>query len=245
MTGSDFKVVFISPLYNAADNLPALCNSLQSQTDHDAWRHVIIDDMSSDGPEIQIANINAARTHVTPHMIWRNSEKKYALRNIVETARVYQNEPNTIIATVDGDDQLCNNNTVALLRKAYESGADVVWTAHRWDTNGMNISREMPTNVNPYVWPWCSSHLRTFRASLLKGISDRNFQDHNGTWFKRGYDQALMLPLLHQTRRRLYLPDVCYLYRIDSKSIPAAERNYCEKAQLSTVNLVRARGFLK
>lgn len=238
----DFQVIFVSPCFKAQENIDALCKSITSQSDF-RWQHFVIDDASGMNLDIFKQNDNfvtgSKRIYIT------NTERKYALRNIIETARLFQDMPNTIIATVDGDDQLCNDNTVGLLRNAYKQGADVAWTAHRWDTNGMNISREMPSNVNPYVWPWCSSHLRTFRASLLKGISDRNFQDYKGEWFRRGYDQALMLPLLSLTPNRLYIPDVCYLYNIDSKSIPAGERNWSERAQLSTVNFVRARGFVK
>lgn len=238
----DFQVVFISPCFRAQENIDNLRKSINTQVDF-RWQHFIVDDMSGMNLDVAMQSdhfvTGSKRIYVT------NEERKYALRNIVEIARLYQNMPNTVIATVDGDDQLCNDNTVGILRKAYESGADVVWTAHRWDTNGMNISREMPSHVDPYAWPWSSSHLRTFRASLLKQVPDVNFQDHAGQWFRRGYDQALMLPLLSLTRNRLYVPEVCYLYNIDSKSIPAAERNYSERAQLSTVNFVRARGFCR
>ena len=109
----------------------------------------------------------------------------------------------------------------------------------------MNISRDMPAHVDPYSWPWCTSHLRTFRASMLKNISDKNFQDTSGNWFKRGYDQALMLPLLHLTDKRKYVDKVCYRHNIDSSSIPADKRVWSEMEQISTINLVRARGFLK
>ena len=108
----------------------------------------------------------------------------------------------------------------------------------------MNISRTMPENVNPYQWPWCSSHLRTFRSSLLDKIKDSNFKDWRGQWFKRGYDQALMLPILSLTKNRYFLNDVCYKYNIESVSLPAAQRDKCERDQISTVNFVRARGFV-
>ena len=103
----------------------------------------------------------------------------------------------------------------------------------------------MPTNVNPYQWPWCTSHFRTFRANLLKHVKDKNFLDANEKWFERGYDQALMLPLLSLTKNRKYIDEICYLYNIDSSSIPKDERNWHEMKQISTINFVRARGFLK
>ena len=175
----------------------------------------------------------------------QNKEKKYALRNIVEVARKYQDDNDVIIGTIDGDDSLCNVDTVEIVLSEYENGADVVWTGHKWDINGMNISRDMPAKVNPYQWPWCTSHFRTFRASLLSKVPDSNFKHVSGKWFERGYDQALMLPLLSLTNKRKYVDETCYLYNIDSSSIPEDKRNWCEMEQISTINMVRARGFLK
>ena len=173
----------------------------------------------------------------------KNHEKHYALKNIVTAARAYQEDDDTVIGVIDGDDALCNSRTISLILSEYESGADVVWTGHRWDINGLNISKEMPNNVNPYQWAWCTSHFRTFRSSLLKNISDKNFKNTAGEWFERGYDQALMLPLLAQTQNRKYVDEVCYLYNIDSVSVD--DRDWAEIKQLSTINMVRARGFLK
>ena len=107
----------------------------------------------------------------------------------------------------------------------------------------MNISKPMPPNVDPYSWGWCSSHLRTFKSNLLSSIKDDNFKDLYGNWFERGYDQALMLPVLHVANKRKYLSEVCYRYNINSVSIK--DRSWEEKKQHSTVNIIRSRGFLK
>ena len=79
----------------------------------------------------------------------------------------------------------------------------------------------------------------------LRKISIKNFQDMEGNWFKRGYDQALLLPILSLTEKRRYIDVVCYLYNIDSASIPSNQRDWCEATQIATVNLVRSRGLLK
>jgi glycosyltransferase involved in cell wall biosynthesis len=171
-----------------------------------------------------------------------NNVRCHALKNVVSVSRKHQDDPNTIIAIIDGDDELCNDDAVKLIIDAYEKGGDVVWTSHKWDVNGLNISKSMPSNVDPYQWPWCSSHLKTFRATLLKKISDKNFQDHRCEWFKRGYDQCLFLPLLYQTKNRVHIPEICYLYKINSVSMPT--RDWNENIQLQTINFIRARGFL-
>ena len=174
-----------------------------------------------------------------------NKEKKWALLNFIETARQYiaNNSEDVIIANIDADDSLCNENTVDLLLSAYDEETDAVWTAHSWDINGMNISKDLPEKVNPYHYPWCSSHLKTFRSTILLKIRNENFQDLDGNWFKRGYDQALYLPILYLSRKRKFLNEVCYLYRINSSSMKV--RDWNEKVQLDTVRLVRARGFVK
>lgn len=233
------RVKFITACRNAASNIAELVGSVTSQEVGD-WTLTLIDDASTDGTREEMRRAAAGDSRIE---VIENDERKHALRNIVEAARAAHDD--SVIATLDGDDVLCNPRTVGLLLGEYQRGADVVWTAHRWDTNGMNISGHMPDGVDPYAWPWVSSHLRTFRKTLIDGISDSNFKDTRGQWFKRGYDQALMLPVLKVASRRVFLPEVCYQYNINSSSIPVGERNWAERDQISTVNIVRARGFLR
>ena len=231
------RVLFVIPCFNAEKNLENIGASLISQTS-DEWDAIIIDDMSKDNTFEKAKLFRKDKFTVV-----KNTEKKYALRNIVETARQFEDLDDIIIAVIDGDDYLCNDNTVDILIDSYRKGNDVVWTGHRWDINNLNISREMPNHVDPYSWPWSSSHLRTFKSSLLSKIKDNNFKDNTGEWFMRGYDQALMLPLLRVCKSRKYIDEICYAYNINSVSIPF--RDYEEMSQISTINIVRARGFLK
>lgn len=234
-------IVFVVPSFNALKNIDALVSSIYSQTDKD-WRIIYIDDVSDDEFKFD-DSINVFELLDEKIDVIINVEKKYALRNIVDNVKRLCDDDD-IVAVVDGDDQLCNINTVSLLKDAYlDPDVDVVWTAHKWDTNGINVSKDMPQGINPYQWEWCSSHLKTFRAKLLRNIPESNFKDMNGKWFQRGYDQALMLPLLYKSKKRKYIPDVCYQYNINSCSIN--DRDWSERRQLNTVNLVRARGYLK
>lgn len=235
-------LTFIIPCYNAAPNIHDLVQSLRAQSDPD-WCAIFIDDCSIDETKEALKEAALSDNRIA---IVIGTERMYALYNIVQASRTVAANADgdeRIIAIIDGDDQLCNTETVRLVKEAHSQQGTVAWTAHRWDINDMNISREMPQNVNPYQWPWCSSHLRTFDARLLDLISDDNFKDNKGVWFQRGYDQALMLPLLTVAKARKYIPEVCYLYRIRSCSVD--DRDWAERKQLATVNLVRARGFLK
>ena len=233
------KIVFIIPAFNAAPHVADLVNSLKTQTNPN-WEAVFIDDMSDDDT---IFMINHQTGNDERFTLIVNKEKKWALKNVVENARKIKNN---IIAILDGDDAICNTNTVQYLLDAYKDpDVDTVWTAHKWDINNMNISKDFPESlpVNPYEYPWVTSHLKTFRSHLIHMINDDNFKDLDGEWFRRGYDQALYLPLLYLSKKRKFLNEVCYLYRINSNSMKV--REWKEQDQLKTVKIVRARGFIK
>jgi len=235
------KLVIITPSFNAKDNINNVCLSIDAQTDT-RWEHIIIDDVSDEDKKID----DTVLTKHENRKIIFNDEKKYALRNIIEVARQYQDDDDVIIGTVDGDDQLSNDAVIGWVLKAYEENPeiDVLWTAHEWDVNEkMNVSRPMPEKVDPYEYPWCASHFRTFRANLLKKVSDENFKDWDGMWFRRGYDQALMLPLLWVGRQRGYIEDVCYLFKLNSTSIPLQQRKELDIEQIRNTTYIRARGF--
>jgi glycosyltransferase involved in cell wall biosynthesis len=234
------KVVFIVPMFNAAPHIKCLIESLQDQTDSN-WSAILIDDMSDDDTIFMANHCSGNDERIS---VVSNKEKKWALKNVVDNARSI--EQNNIVAVLDGDDAICNNKTVELILSAYQDDdVGTVWTAHKWDINNINISKALPDNppVNPYQYPWVTSHLKTFRASLLNKIHDDNFKDMYGEWFKRGYDQALYLPLLYLSKKRAYIDEVCYLYRINSNSMK--HREWKEQDQLNTVKLVRSRGFIE
>ena len=234
------KIIFITPVYNAKPHLPDLIESLQEQTNEN-WELHIVDDLSTD--DSYEYSLNVAKSDKRIKVI-KNTEKCWALKNVIKVARNFENDDDVILATLDGDDALCNENTVDLILNEYKNNnLDALWTAHSWDINGMNISGDLPEKINPYHYPWVSSHLKTWRGSVLKNISDDNFKDLDGQWFKRGYDQALYLPILLLAKERKFLDEICYLYRINSNSIQ--KRDKAEKEQLDTVKLVRYRGYIK
>jgi glycosyltransferase involved in cell wall biosynthesis len=234
------KVVFIVPMFNAAPHVGELIKSLQEQTNPN-WKAVLIDDLSDDDTIFMANHCSGNDERIT---VIANKEKKWALKNVVDNARNVN--LNDVIAVLDGDDALCNERTVELILNEYQDDdVGTVWTAHKWDINNLNISKELPDvpPVNPYEYPWVTSHLKTFRASLIHDIHDDNFKDMYGDWFKRGYDQALYLPLLYLSIKRKYIDEICYLYRINSNSMK--HREWKEQDQLKTVKIVRARGYVK
>ena len=245
------KVIFATPMYNASYHLEELYESLEEQTNED-WLWYIINDMSDDDSgKIASEIVNKDKLGRVRHVKHLPYARRYALKNLVLFLTRLNWKPgfddidDFIIAVVDGDDCICNENLVDRLYTEYNKNErlDALWTSHSWDINGMNISRELPGNLNPYQYPWVSSHLKTFRLTTFNKVSQLNYVDLSGEWFKRGYDQALYLPILHEARERMFLDEVSYIYRINSNSLKT--RKWKEKDQMDTVRLVRARGYVK
>ena len=227
-------------MFNASNHLEELIQSVKEQTSSD-WEHIIIDDMSTDDSYEKALSLTSGDDRFR---VIKNKDKKWALRNVVGVAREYQNRDDVVIANLDADDCLCNQSTVDLIISNYNNYfLNAAWTSHTWDINGLNISQNFPSQkVDPYDYPWVSSHLKTWRASVMRKICDKNFKNLNDEWFIRGYDQALFLPVLHVAKNFKHIDEVCYLYRINSKSIKV--RDWNEKSQMDTVRLVRSRGFI-
>ena len=84
------KLVFISPCFNAEQNLENLIKSVKSQSD-DRWEHIFIDDISTDNTWKKLEELVGDDDRFR---LIRNKEKKFALKNIIEVAREYQNQDN-------------------------------------------------------------------------------------------------------------------------------------------------------
>ena len=119
------KVVFITPFYNASRNFETLISSISDQENQN-WEHIFVDDMSTDNSVEVLKNLTKEDSRFS---VISNKEKKFALRNIVDAARRFQDDEDVIIAVIDGDDSLCNTKTVDFLISEYSQGSEVVWTA--------------------------------------------------------------------------------------------------------------------
>ena len=171
-----------------------------------------------------------------------NTEKHWEIRNIVEALK--ECDSNDIICRLDGDDWLCDCDALTMINHRYhELNVGALWTAHRWSFSTRNISGPLPKYANPYEHPWVSSHLKTFRKSLIENVKDENFRCEDGNYFKRIGDQTIYLPVLHQAAGNWhYEPTVTYHYTIDLS--PRTFQTGDAKFQRDEGEYLRARGFI-
>lgn len=237
----EHKFVFIVPVFNAAKTIQQMLMSIVCQT-YPHWRIIIRDDMSTDDTVDKIQKLSKLfgiedRVHITV-----NDRKHWEVENIVKMLPLV--DPHEIVCRIDGDDWLCDLDALALINAEYKrTGADVLWTAHRWSFTRHNISEALPRNADPYRHRWVSSHLKTFRKVLIEGVKDENFRGQDGQYYKRIGDQALLLPVLHRAGGNwVYFDIVAYHYSIVLK--PETFQSDDAKFQQQEALFLRQRGFI-
>lgn len=228
------------PAFNASNTIVQSLLSVVAQT-HNDWKIIIRDDLSTDGtPEIA-RNFAHHLGLVDKIDIQVNSTKKWEVQNVLEM--ISQCEEDDVICRLDADDWLTDTDILTILNHRYDvEGFEAVWTAHRWGFSSMNISSPLPDGVDVYSHPWVTSHFKTFRKSLITGVSEDNFRGQDGNYFKRIGDQAIYLPVLHRARKRLFEPVVAYHYTIDMQ--PETFQTEDAKFQKSEAEYLRSRGFV-
>ena len=235
------RLNIIVPCRYAADNLFRLVKSVKDQT-HEDWRMYIAVDFDRGTADMAYAiALDDDRIEVVA-----TETRLYALKNIINTIDHFRIQGPTGI--IDGDDYLSRTDTFEMVVKEYEKGHQIVWTDMVSDDPYFESNNQQhPIGADPYTSPWVSSHFRTFDSTLLSYIDLRNFKDTEGNWFKRGYDQVLMLPLLHVCNNLglsyKYIDEPCYMYRHTGSSTPKEEHTG-GRLESSIVNFVRARGYV-
>lgn len=251
---NDNTFVFVAPMFNASATLGQMLASVCTQS-YPNWKVILIDDMSDQHEAIhQNEIINSWRDMTQPgwrgmngdfkhdkiHVIW-NDDKKWEVANVLHGIGMC--DDNDVVCRIDGDDYLTDLDALVILNAAYnQTGADIVWSNHRWGFSDKNISGPMPVDADPYSYPWVSSHLKTFRKRLINDINDANFRGEDGQYIRRTGDQAIFLPLLSRTKKRLHVPRCLYHYTI--QDIPETYQTDDAKFQRDEALFLRARGYV-
>jgi glycosyltransferase involved in cell wall biosynthesis len=243
----DNKFCFIAPMYNASKYLPQLLHSICGQS-YDNWKLILIDDVSSESEKEKSKSIIKDFQSIFDKKyenkivdVW-NVEKKWEVSNVL--SGLVQCDDNDIICRIDADDWLVDLDALSIINSVYTSSqCDLLWSAHRWGFSDKNISGPMPNDADPYLYPWVSSHLKTFRKQLLNNVNDENFRNEDGEYVRRAGDQAIYLPALYNSKKKFFLPRVLYHYTIDD--MPETYQTDDAKFQKSEADFLRKRGYVK
>lgn len=245
---------FVAPMYNASKYVGQMLSSVMAQS-YDNWNVIIIDDCSS--PEERKAsqkiiltfqellkNLGKDSDRIKVH--WNEDDasrgKQWEVSNVL--FGISQCADDDIICRIDADDWLTEVDALSILNFVYnQANADALWTSHRWGYSDKNISGPMPQGVNPYEYPWVSSHLKTFRKRLLNNVKDENFRGDDGGYIRRAGDQAIYLPALYNAKIKGFIPRVMYHYTIDD--VPETYQTQDAFFQRDEALFLRSRGYIR
>jgi FkbM family methyltransferase len=227
---SDYKqnrereIIVISPFYNCRDYITRCIESVAAQ-DYDNYRHILIDDCSTDDTVEIVAEFidNLPENLRYKFELCVNAENHGAVRNQIVTMRSIAND-DAIIMLLDGDDSLVNDNTIFdYFNTVYADGAEFTYGSC-WSMvdNIPLISQPYPDSVRKnrgyrqhhFNWMLPYTHLRTFKKKLINDLSDDLFKDKNGNWYKAGGDGAVFYAMIEAADpdRVRCLQDIVYNY---------------------------------
>lgn len=227
----------IVPCYKPTrESLTRLYASIRSQSRFDSFIHVIVDgEHDKDHYPVTTYSLFVNDGNCKVDLL---GKRNYALKNIIDHM-----PEKGLVGIIDGDDQLIDWQAIEMVEKEYEAGNKIIWTDHVWNKNGANQSGPYDRSISPYKHPWVTSHFRCFDAELFHLVNKKNFNDPEGNIFKRCYDQALMLPMLHIANVKglpiKYIPRITYLYT-GNFEIGGEGHKY----QMELAEFIRQRGYI-
>jgi len=127
---------------------------------------------------------------------------------LASTARADDDE---VIVSLDGDDWLLPG-ALERVQREHDAGALVTYGSFVYADGRPGFAAP----ANPATIrrdPWTATHLKTFRAGLLRRIQREHLQDARGVWLEHARDMALMFPLIEMAGERAkFIPDVLCVY---------------------------------
>lgn len=233
-------IAIVSTFYNAANYVARCIESVATQ-DYSNYRHILIDDCSTDNTIDVVRGTIAAlpielRARFT---VITNKVNRGAVQNQIEAIRSLD-DPATIVMILDGDDSLVNDNSILAYYNAIYDGSTEFTYGSCWSMvdNIPLISQPYPAAVKQagtyrshhFNWILPYTHLRTFTQALISKLDNSQFKDENGNWYRAGGDGATFYSLIEvaDPDKIKCLQDIVYNYNdtnpLNDYKVNAAEQ---------------------
>ncbi len=244
---SSLKIVV--PVRNAVSWISKCIFSIAEQQYQGSWSCLIVDDNSDDGTHEQIQNtISSLPPELGSHFHAKfNDHRKGALENFVDGFKQLgsENEPESILIQIDGDDWLYGPLVFQIIHQAYEqTRCWMTWGSYvEWPSGAPGMSRPIPDewhiNRSYRSNPWVMSHLRTFKSHLWHSVNDVDLRDNDGKYYDVTWDLAHMFPMIEMAgERSCFIPYILYCY---NRNNPLSDDKIYRDRQLRFESLIRSK----
>lgn len=183
--------------------------------------HILFVDDCSDDRTLDLARQSLTRLMPGHHTLLSNTSRQGKAYSSSVHLRAIAPQ-HDVVVVLDADDQLIDLEVLSKLAECYRQGRDVVWTNFVTDRGRVGANKPLDTSESPRSQSWRTSHLFSFRASLMRNVPESYFQYPDGRWLDAACDLALAYPMLDQTRRYEFLPIRAYRY---TESNPQSHHN--------------------
>jgi glycosyltransferase involved in cell wall biosynthesis len=226
-----------STVFNAEKYIQRHMESVKRQT-YPYFKHIIVDAASTDKTAIAASAMLSKRSALRQNA---KGSRKGPLENAYEIWRTLPDDE--VIVWLDGDDWLAVDNALDVVARTYASPVDpwVTYGQFMFASGELGFAGPYEANENARDsdW-WRATHLKTFRAGLVKSLDPGLFKDPSGAFCSLAIDRAVMYPLLELAgSHQAFIDKILYVYNSKASwwaNQPSGER----QRELDEVTRMRA-----
>ncbi len=183
-----------STVLNGADYIARHIQSVQRQT-YRNFTHYVIDAKSTDAT---LARARAEdKRHVDGTIFIQNKQKRLAA--LENCWAIWKKLPDDeVIVWLDGDDWFAIDNALDVVARTYASPEEpwLTYGSFMFSDGRLGICSQYEPHENVRTAPWRASHLKTFRAGLVKKLNPKDMLKPDGSWCDLAIDKVVMYPLI-------------------------------------------------
>lgn len=230
-------IVIIIPSYNNQKWVNLNLNSAFNQN-YSNYRIIYINDNSSDNTEQEILNFLKSNSKEVNFTYIKRNVRGGATCNRYNAALMCKN--NEIIAFLDGDDWLADENVLQKINNLYSNKN--VWSTYGkfklYSSNKTQVLPKIPKHVKEKnvfrEYSWSASHLKTCYAWLFKQIKIKDLFLNNN-FFQVTGDLAEWFPILEMAGTHTkQCKEILYIYN-DKNSLNDCQRKFSQQKEVEKI----------
>ncbi len=183
-----------STVLNGEQYIARHIQSVESQT-YQNYDHYVIDAKSTDRT-LAMARKSPRRPGKTFQLLENKQKRLAALENCWAIWKKLPDDE--VIVWLDGDDWFAIDNALDVVARTYASPEEpwLTYGSFLFSDGRLGLCSQYEPHENVRTAPWRASHLKTFRAGLVKQLNPKDMLKPDGSWCDLAIDKVIMYPLI-------------------------------------------------